>query len=79
MTILESKGLGLALAGIGLLLVVYEYWFSYCSPVSDICFFPLSPSEKSTIIPLYSAAVFVFGLLLHFGSGGGEKENGEAE
>ena len=72
---MESKDLGILVAAAGFLLVVYEYWFSFCSPVSEICFFPFSPSERGIGIPLYSAGLLVFGLLLYFGSGSAKKED----
>ncbi|HIH09218.1 MAG TPA: hypothetical protein HA254_00955 [Candidatus Diapherotrites archaeon] len=66
---MDSRQLGLFVIVLGVALIVFEYWASYCSlRVDGLCFFPFSPSGVDERFPLYSLAVLAFGLLVYFGS-----------
>ena len=76
---MDSKQLGLIIAAIGIVLVVYEFFFSFCSErIVDLCYFPFSASEPGVKIPWLSVAILGFGLLVYLGSGSGEPKE-EAE
>ena len=68
---IRTKDIGLLIAAIGLILTVYEYWFSY-PPLGlpNEVYFPISPDFDGLAIPLYSAAVLVLGILIVLGESG---------
>ena len=74
---MDSRQFGIALIAAGIALIVYEYWFSYCSlGIENLCFFPFSGGGEGERFPLLSIAVLLFGLLVYFGSGKSENSEG---
>ncbi len=66
---MDSKQIGLLVAVSGLILTVYELFFSYCSRrIGDLCFFPFSVSEPGIGLPWLSIAVLAFGVLIYSGA-----------
>jgi len=77
---MDSKTLGAAIIAIGAVLTVYEWYFSYCSAlISDLCYFPVSPSEPFVTVPWYSIAILIFGLLVYLGSSAEKQKTEESE
>ncbi len=70
---MDLKQIGLAVSGLGIAGIAFEYLGSFCSKrLFDLCFYPFSPSGPGEFLPLYSVAVLLFGLLIYFGSEGGK-------
>ena len=65
---MQSKQIGYYLTLIGIFLIAFEYWFSYCSKVNpSFCYFPFSPTEPDLAVPLYSVFILVVGVLMFLG------------